>query len=572
MEKFILSPDHKPFIKVVKGGSCCANCRFLTEDKRHCGNTYFVKWYGKSLLPKEIDSWCSDYYEPNPEYLEKGGKITVKAPYYHRKKKKKEHVQALAGSIKGLRSSISKDIKLSEGGEIVNDEKTFLTALVISVMDKTAERVGNEGSEETGHFGITGLRKRHITIEENTVTLHYKGKSGVMHEKTFTSEPIANALAIAIENSPKRSIFVTSDGFRIKADRINWYLEDYNITAKDLRGYHANKYILDHLSKKQIAELETERKKDFKKAVKLSAEKVGHGAATLQKHYLIPEVEEEYIQNGKIMDLKDLSTNDGIQGGLLEGDTHAQGGIKAIVTDTKQPVELETGEAIINANSMADPTSYVVEGTPSEIASAINEVGGGVTFDPGANIDVAIQMPIDPEYSEEREPYQVTFEQYSQNIDTKNKRNLAKKFHTKAVQKALDEMLYNKEILNGSIEPHTVFLIIESADLEIPSEISNLAATDNYRKANETSEKLSALEKETIVKAKEFKKTFTKKEISETIDGLKIAMETATGKKKADLQNSIDGLDIMLETMPETMEREGYALYKNGQVINEYYS
>lgn len=568
--KFTLPDNHKPFIKVVKGGSCCANCIFLSVDKRHCTNKYFIKWYGKDLLPKEIDSWCSDFYEPNPEYLKKGGKITVKAPYYYRKQKKKQHAEQLAGSIKGLRSALSKDIALYEEGHFersreAESEKTCLTALVISIIDKTAERVGNEESEGHGHFGITGLRKRHITIEGNKVILRYKGKSGVVHEKSFTNESISKAFKNAINKSPKRSIFVTSTGFRIRPDRVNRYLAEYGITAKDLRGYHANNYILSHLSKKEIASEEKQRKKDFKFAVKQSAAKVGHGAATLQKHYLIAEIEEEYIQNGKIMDLTNITTSN--TDGLLEGPTHEQGGVPAVVGDIKQPVELEGGEAIINANSIADPQPYVVEGTPSEIASAINEVGGGVTFDPGASIE-KLPMPQDLE----REPYQVTFEEYSKNIDTKNKLNLAKKFHTKAVQRAIDEMLYNKEILNGSMEPHDVFVIIESAGLEVPNEISNLAATDNYRKASETSEKLSALEKETVVKAKHFKKTLNKGDIIASIEGLKVASENADKKRKADIQNTIDGLEVMLETMPDSIEREGYVLYKDGEVINEYYS
>ena len=38
------------------------------------------------------------------------------------------------------------------------------------------------------------------------------------------------------------------------------------------------------------------------------------------------------------------STNDGKKGGFLKGKSHDDGGIKAIVTDTGQPVELEGDE------------------------------------------------------------------------------------------------------------------------------------------------------------------------------------------------------------------------------------
>tara|TARA_R110001592_G_scaffold192794_6_gene439684 strand:+ start:660 stop:1016 length:357 start_codon:yes stop_codon:yes gene_type:complete len=77
--------------------------------------------------------------------------------------------------------------------------------------------------------------------------------------------------------------------------------------------------------------------------------------------------------------------NDGKKGGLLKGKSHKNGGIKAIVTDTNQPVELEGEEVIINKASMKDDTDYTVSGTPKEIASAINSVDdNGVKFEEGA--------------------------------------------------------------------------------------------------------------------------------------------------------------------------------------------
>lgn len=43
-----------------------------------------------------------------------------------------------------------------------------------------------------------------------------------------------------------------------------------------------------------------------------------------------------------------ITTNNGKKGGTLKGKPHSKGGIKAVVTDTDQPVELEGGEVIIN--------------------------------------------------------------------------------------------------------------------------------------------------------------------------------------------------------------------------------
>lgn len=56
-------PDHKPGMKVTKGGSCCANCRFW--DGEDCENKYYRKWNnGSGTIPTDPESFCSDWWEP----------------------------------------------------------------------------------------------------------------------------------------------------------------------------------------------------------------------------------------------------------------------------------------------------------------------------------------------------------------------------------------------------------------------------------------------------------------------------------------------------------------------------
>jgi hypothetical protein len=63
--KIELPPDHKAGMKVPKGGSMCANCRYLKDaEKRICSNEYFIKWNGSEVIPGEVNAYCSDWYEP----------------------------------------------------------------------------------------------------------------------------------------------------------------------------------------------------------------------------------------------------------------------------------------------------------------------------------------------------------------------------------------------------------------------------------------------------------------------------------------------------------------------------
>jgi hypothetical protein len=69
MPKPTYPADHKPGMRVPKGGSMCANCRYLVRDGieltgRHCKQPDFIKWNGGSEIPDPINEFCSDWYEP----------------------------------------------------------------------------------------------------------------------------------------------------------------------------------------------------------------------------------------------------------------------------------------------------------------------------------------------------------------------------------------------------------------------------------------------------------------------------------------------------------------------------
>lgn len=164
----------------------------------------------------------------------------IENPNSPRWQKKKERIRELSNTIHRLRLNVSKDLQS-------DDEKLFLTTLVIAIMDKTAERIGNDDSADNGHFGVTGFQKKHVDIIGKRIHFNYTGKTGMKQDKDFSDERIAKALKRAIKNSPSKFIFETSDGFRIKADKANRYLEQFKITAKDIRGYLANKWMIAKL-------------------------------------------------------------------------------------------------------------------------------------------------------------------------------------------------------------------------------------------------------------------------------------------------------------------------------------
>ncbi len=71
----VLPPDHRLGMKVPKGGSMCANCRFLSSPTT-CGNKGFIQWNGGAKLPDPADEYCCDLFEPAKKRAD-GGRIEM---------------------------------------------------------------------------------------------------------------------------------------------------------------------------------------------------------------------------------------------------------------------------------------------------------------------------------------------------------------------------------------------------------------------------------------------------------------------------------------------------------------
>jgi hypothetical protein len=219
-----------------------------------------------------------------------------------RNNQKADRIEKLRKSLDSLRKKVNSDLRSS-------DQKTKLTALVVALIDHTYERVGNdESAEERGHFGVTGWQKQHISIGKGKATIKYTGKSGVKHEKVVDDPKILPALKAAYDSVEKSSGGLFDD---VSSKDVNEYLASFNITAKDLRGLHANREMQERLKalRSNGVKLPHDRKErdkilkeEFKEALEGAAEAVGHEASTLRSQYLVPALEESYMKDGSVIE------------------------------------------------------------------------------------------------------------------------------------------------------------------------------------------------------------------------------------------------------------------------------
>ena len=215
----------------------------------------------------------------------------------NRWKTKRAAIYNLADNMSRLKRAVHKDLYEAK------DEKDQITALVIRILIRTSERIGNESSGLDGHFGITEFRQKHINFTApNKIHLHYVGKAGITHKKDFSDDKSYQLLK-KLWWRDNIHVFTTYDGFRIRPDRVNRYLKKFGMKSKDVRGFNSNRMMLDKLANLDVKE-EKQRKHIFNDALRNVAQRIGHLPTTLRKHYLLPEIEEEFYRRGKVTKVK----------------------------------------------------------------------------------------------------------------------------------------------------------------------------------------------------------------------------------------------------------------------------
>ena len=130
---------------------------------------------------------------------------------------------------------------------------------------------------------------------------------------------------------------------------------------------------------------EDEYKNIEKDMFKLKQKGLGFGDVEYNK-LIKQRAEKEYPK-------KTAQTEELEEGGIVEGQLHSECnddtgcGEKFDVGGSGHIIEVERDEAVIVSSAFDDNGNYEIEGTPSQIASAINSIGGGKDFDGGAKVN-----------------------------------------------------------------------------------------------------------------------------------------------------------------------------------------
>lgn len=219
-------------------------------------------------------------------------------------------------------------------------------AMVVSLMERTFIRVGNEGYEKLyGSYGLTTLKNNHVNIKGNEVTFSFKGKKGVYHKVTLRNKRFARIVK-QCQEIPGRELFQYYDenGERQKVDsgQVNQYLKDaleMEFTTKDFRTWAGTLSMLEALRDCPPCMKKGDYKKNIVAALQVVSKKLGNTVSVCRKYYVHPEIFKMYEEErlSQYLDPKEMKMTE-IADGLSEEEQIL---IRILTTISKAKVELK---------------------------------------------------------------------------------------------------------------------------------------------------------------------------------------------------------------------------------------
>lgn len=184
-------------------------------------------------------------------------------------------------------------------------------------MDLCNFRGGNKLYEKKyGSYGLTTLHKKHISFKKNNVKINFIGKKGVENNCIIKNEIIQNIIKKVYNLSSKEdpyvfSIIYNNKNISVSMFDINKYLENFNITCKDLRTWNANIIFLKNIAKefesldKSYFNIDDKKKYRIKKkiireAIKKTAISLHHSPTICKNSYIYKKIIEN-IENSDVI-------------------------------------------------------------------------------------------------------------------------------------------------------------------------------------------------------------------------------------------------------------------------------
>jgi DNA topoisomerase-1 len=191
-------------------------------------------------------------------------------------------------------------------------DRARVCAIALRLINLGWFRPGSERyAKESRTYGITTLRKRHVTVRGSRIALNFRGKHKVWVRTAVLDAELADALKelLALRGGRGLFRFRDDDGALVSlTDRhLNQYVQEHmgeDFTVKDFRTWGGTLLAAIGLAERGIVETETQAKKNVIAVCRAVADKLGNTPAVCRASYIGPPVIEQYLDGRTIDDFR----------------------------------------------------------------------------------------------------------------------------------------------------------------------------------------------------------------------------------------------------------------------------
>jgi DNA topoisomerase I len=187
-----------------------------------------------------------------------------------------------------------------------------VAAIAVRLINLGWFRVGSDRyAKESRTFGITTLRKKHVTVRGSRIVFQYRGKHKIWVRSAIVDRELADALRelIARPGSTRLFRFELPEGGYCNLDgrKLNDYIREHlgdEFTAKDFRTWGGTLIAAISFAEHDPPENPTQAKRRIAAVMRNVAERLGNTPAVARSSYVSPAVVEQYLDGRTIDDFR----------------------------------------------------------------------------------------------------------------------------------------------------------------------------------------------------------------------------------------------------------------------------
>lgn len=225
-------------------------------------------------------------------------------------------VRQMGRDLPAIRRSVYADFRKRQ------PSRAKVSAAIVRFLADGFFRIGNDRyAKENGTFGLTTLKKSHVTVDGDLVMFDYVGKRSIRHRQMVISRELARFVESLLKVPGSRLFRYQDDNGKwhnIESAQINQYLQElagFPYSAKDFRTWGGTLRAATVLADLGAAPSEREAKRNVATAIRLVAAELGNTPTICRKSYVHPVVIERYLKHGDTIRLRPRSQ----RGGATDG-------------------------------------------------------------------------------------------------------------------------------------------------------------------------------------------------------------------------------------------------------------